>query len=414
MSTSLLDLRPLAGIRVVDFGQFIAAPGAGQNLADLGAEVIKVEPPAGDQARRIGTFGMAMVRANNRAKRSLAIDLRTLDGSQVVAELIASADVLLHNFRPGVVEQLRLDADTLTSRHPRLVYGSVSGFGSRGPSARRAGLDIAVQAEFAVMNLTGEADGDPQRVGFAIADVLAAQALTSGVLAALVSRSVRGRGRVVETSLMEAVVHALAPQWTEYGMTGRAPHRRGNGQALAAPAADLVRTQDGGAIVVSAYTTEKFAALCRAIGRPELKTDPRFTSNPARVAHREELLDVLHATLGMLDRDEALDVLHAAGVVCGAVRGFDEITADPDLLASGLIVDCPGGRGTGGPYSTPSAPFSLDKHRLSTSAPAPETGEHTRQILAELGRSETEIHDLITRGVVFGTDADTAADLPRR
>ncbi|WP_405749850.1 CoA transferase [Streptomyces sp. NBC_01411] len=404
--------RPLAGLRVVDFGQFIAAPGAGQNLADLGADVVKVEPPAGDQARRVGTFGMAMVRANNRAKRSLAIDLRAPGSGEIIADLIATADVVLHNFRPGVVDRLGLDSATLTDRHPRLVYGFVSGFGSRGPSAERAGLDIAAQAEFAVMDLTGEADRDPQRVGFAVTDVLAAQALTSGVLAALLARSADGRGRVVETSLMEAVVHAQAPQWTEHGMTGRAPRRRGNGQALAAPAADLVRTRDGGALVISAYTVEKFAALCEVIGRPGLASDERFSSNSARVAHRDELLAILHATLGRLDRAGALERLRSAGIVCGAVRSFDEITTDPDLLASGLIADCRGPEGTDGRYSAPTTPFSLDGHRLSTSAPAPDTGEHTGRILAELGRDEAEIRDLIARGVVAGAAPGAPNELP--
>ncbi|MCX4727666.1 CaiB/BaiF CoA-transferase family protein [Streptomyces sp. NBC_01306] len=403
--------RPLTGLRVVDFGQFIAAPGAGQNLADLGADVVKVEPPAGDQARRVGTFGMAMVRANNRAKRSLAIDLRAPGSGEIVADLIATADVLLHNFRPGVVDRLGLDAATLTTRHPRLVYGFVSGFGSRGPSAAQAGLDIAAQAEFAVMDLTGEADRDPQRVGFAVTDVLAAQALTSGVLAALLARSADGRGRVVETSLMEAVVHAQAPQWTEHGMTGRAPRRRGNGQALAAPAADLIRTRDGGALVISAYTVEKFAALCEVIGRPGLASDARFSSNSARVAHRDELLAILHATLGRLDRAGALERLRSAGIVCGAVRSFDEITTDPDLLASGLIADCRGPEGTDGRYSAPTTPFSLDGHRLSTSAPAPDTGEHTGRILAELGRDETEIRELIARGVVAGAAPGAPSEL---
>ncbi|MFI5662466.1 CaiB/BaiF CoA transferase family protein [Streptomyces sp. NPDC051684] len=409
------EVRPLHGLRVVDFGQFIAAPGAGQNLADLGADVIKVEPPAGDQARRIGTFGMAMVRANNRSKRSLAIDLRAPGGSGIVAELIASADVVLHNFRPGVVERLHLDAATLTDRHPGLIYGFVTGFGSLGPSARRAGLDIAAQAEFAVMDLTGEAGGAPQRVGFAVADVLAAQALTSGVLAALLARSASGRGRVVETSLMEAVVHAQSSQWTEYGMTGTAPRRRGHGQALAAPAADLIRTRDGGAVVVSAYTQEKFAALCRLIGRPGLVSDVRFATNSARVAHRAELLDILHATLGRLDRNEALARMSSAGIVCGAVRGFDEITEDPDLLASGLIAACApadGDEAAGGSYSAPTTPFSLDGRRPSTSSPAPETGAHTRQILAELGRDEAEIRDLIGRGVVAGPYPETTVSAP--
>ncbi|MFJ8825447.1 CaiB/BaiF CoA transferase family protein [Streptomyces sp. NPDC102467] len=400
MSAAANGVRPLAGLRVIDFGQYIAAPGAGQNLADLGADVIKVEPLTGDQARGIGHFGTAMVRANNRGKRSLAVDLRHPAGHTVARELVASADVLLHNFRHGVSERLGLDPDTLLARHPRLVYGFVTGFGTRGPSARRVGLDIAAQAEFAVMDVTGEAGGDPQRVGFTIADVLAAQALTSGVLAALLQRAGTGRGDVVETSLMEAVVHAQAATWAEYELTGEAPRRRGNGQALAAPAADLVRTRDGGALVVSAYTTEKFAALCVAIGRPSLVTDPRFASNPERVRHREELLDILHRTLGQLDRTTALEKLRAAGIVCGAVRRFDEVVDDADVRASGLIAHCSYDPGEGPGGTAPTTPFSLGGRRPATTPPAPDVGEHTVRVLAELGRSEKEIRALTEAGVV--------------
>ncbi|WP_306318279.1 MULTISPECIES: CaiB/BaiF CoA-transferase family protein [unclassified Streptomyces] len=407
--------RPLDGLRVLDFGQYIAAPGAGQNLADLGADVIKVEPLAGDQARRIGPFGAAMVRANNRGKRSVAIDLRAAEGQAVIRELVGTADVLLHNFRHGVSERLGLDADTLRGRHPRLVYGFVTGFGTRGPSAYRVGLDIAAQAEFAVMDLTGAADGDPQRVGFAVADVLAAQALTSGVLAALLQRASAGRGDVVETSLMEAVVHAQASTWAEYEVSGSVPRRRGNGQALAAPAADLVRTRDGGALVLSAYTREKFAALCEVIGRPELVDDPRFGANAERVAHRGELLGVLGETLGRLDRGEALERLRSAGIVCGAVRRFDEVVDDADVLASGIVARC----GDGG---APTTAFSLAGGRPTRTPPAPRVGEHTLDVLTELGRGEREIRALLDASVIASaapgaalpTLPPKAADCPRR
>lgn len=401
---------PLSGLRVLDFGQYIAAPGAGQNLADLGADVIKVEPPAGDQARSIGDLGTAMLQANNRAKRSIALDLRDTTGAHVARELIASADVVLHNFRPGVSERLGLDAATLLDRHPRLVYGFVTGFGTRGPSADRVGLDIAAQAEFAVMSMTGEESGDPQRVGFTVADVLAAQSLTSGVLAALVQRGTTGRGDVVETSLMEAVVHAQASTWAEFEISGVPPLRRGNGQAFAAPAADLVRTSDGGVLVVSAYTSEKFSALSELIGYPDLPRDPRFSSNPARIAHRAELLELLQSTLGQMTRDDALDRLRRARIVCGAVRRFDEIVDDPDVLASGLLADCltqPGGVPTG--RRAPTTPFSLGGKRPQISVVAPEVGAHSRQILADLGWAAEEIAVLIESGVVI---AAPQADIP--
>ncbi|MEV4643398.1 CoA transferase [Saccharopolyspora sp. NPDC049357] len=385
---------PLTGIRVVDLGQYIAAPGAGQQLADLGAEVIKVESLAGDQARSVGSFGEAMLHANNRGKRSIAVDLRRPEGFRILDELCAGSDVLLHNFRHGSAERLGIGPEQARSRHPHLVYGFVTGFGTRGPSAGRAGLDIAAQAEFGVMHTTGDAGGEPQRVGFTIADVLAANALTAGVLAALVRRGRTGNGALVETSLMEAVVAAQSTQWMSYRLTGDAPRRTGNGQPAVAPAADLVQTVDG-AIVVSAYTATKWAALCSAIGRPELAADPRFTDNESRVTNRPALKEVLSSALGHLTRADAIALLAARGIVCGSVRSFDELVKDADLAASGLVVqlDELG-------IDAPAAPFQVDATVRGRTSAAPRLGEHTRDVLRELGRSEDEIDRLADDGIV--------------
>ncbi|MEV0598801.1 CoA transferase [Streptomyces sp. NPDC050315] len=385
---------PLAGVRVIDLGQYIAAPGAGQQLADLGADVIKVESLSGDQARSIGPFGTAMLHANNRGKRSVAIDLRHPEGLRILDELCAESDVLLHNFRNGSAERLGIGPEQTRSRHPHLVYGFVTGFGSRGPSADRAGLDIAAQAEFGIMHTTGEADGEPQRVGFTVADVLAANALAAGVLAALVRRGRTGVGGVVETSLMEAVVAAQATQWAGYRLTSEPPRRTGNGQPAVAPAADLVQTIDG-AVVVSAYTATKWAALCSAVGRPELVTDPRFADNESRVANRAALKEVLNAALGHLTRAEAIALLASRGIVCGSVRSFDEFVKDADLAASGLVVelDEPG-------LDAPAAPFRIDGSARGRTSAAPGLGAHARDVLRELGRGEDEIDRLATDGVI--------------
>ncbi|WP_433192795.1 CaiB/BaiF CoA transferase family protein [Nocardia sp. CA-107356] len=387
---------PLHGIRVVDFGQYIAGPSAGQTLSDLGADVVKVENLRGDQARGVGIFGQAMVQAYNRDKRSLAVDLTRSEGKAVLYRLLAGADVLIQNFRAGSADRLGLGVQRLRARYPRLIYANITGFGAHGPSRERPGLDIAAQAEFGLMHTTGPADGGPQRVGFAVADVSAANALATGILAALYERRETGRGAHVETSLMEAVLSLQAATWGEYQLTGVPLRRNGNGQPNAAPAADLIEVIDG-AIVVSAYTTEKWATLCRLVGRPDMIDDPRFCDNGSRVRHRGQLLDALNAAFAGMTRAQATGLLQSAGIVCGAVRDFDEIAADADVRAASILVDV---TGAGGAEMTfPGSAFTIDGHRRTESAAAPAAGADSVGILRELGYSDDDITDLAARGV---------------
>lgn len=387
---------PLAGIRVLDFGQYIAGPGAGQLLSDLGATVIKIENVRGDQARSIGVFGEAMVRAFNRDKESLALDLRKPEARLIIHRLLSETDVLIHNFRPGAAERLGLGPEALRSQYPGLVYGSITGFGLGGPSASRPGLDIAAQAEFGMMHSTGEADGDPQRVGFAVVDVAAANALATGIIAALFARTKTGQGAHVETSLLESAMAMQAATWGEYTITGKPAVRKGNGQAYAAPAADLVRVKDG-MIVLSAYTAEKWAVLCNVIGHPELVTDPRFVDNPARVKHRSELLATLGSALQESTRTQAVELMLASGIVCGSVRSFDEIAVDPDLAASEIMVTVESANGN---FTSPGVPFTLDGWRRTSSVEAPEVGAQNSRILGDLGYTDKQIEQLHTAGVV--------------
>lgn len=387
---------PLKNIRVLDFGQYIAGPGAGQILSDLGATVTKVENIRGDQARSIGVFGEAMIRAYNRDKTSLSLDLNTPEARLIVHGLLADTDVLIHNFRPGAAERLGLGAAALREQYPSLVYGSVTGFGTDGPSSSRPGLDIAAQAEFGIMAATGEAEGDPQRIGFAAVDVAAGNALATGIMAALFARTATGKGTHVETSLMESAVSMQAATWGEYTITGQPAHRKGNGQAHAAPAADVVRVKDG-RIVLSAYTSEKWAALCRTIGRPEFIEDPRFGDNATRVAHRGELLAALGSALKDRTRAHAVDLLLANGIVCGAIRSFDEIEKDQDLEASGILVSVESACKN---YSSPGVPFTLDGWRRTSSMEAPACGQHNARILAGLGYSSAQIEKLHESGAI--------------
>ncbi len=374
---------PLRGLRVVEFGQFIAAPAAAQALADLGADVIKVEAPAGDAARAVGWAQDAygpMFTAYNRGKRSVALDLRQPLAREQALGLACSADVVLQNARPGAMDKQGLGAARLMALAPRLVYGQVSGFGQSGPASVRAGFDIAAQAESGMMSLNGEAGRDPVRVGFTVVDALAAQMLTTGVLAALVRRSVSGRGSLVDVSLIDVAIAALSNAWAEYGMTGVVPTRRGNGQPMAAPAADVVATQDG-MVVVSAYTEDHFPKLCAAIGRPELASDPRFARNKGRVENRAALLAVLSEALGSMRSDAVCDLLGAAGVVAGAVRTMADVQAGHAGVSQDLFVDvAAAGRAD---VRVPGLPITMDGIRR-TAGRLPAIGEHTDEVLREL------------------------------
>ncbi len=377
------DDAPLHGLRVVEFGQYIAVPAAAQALADLGAEVIKVESPAGDAARGVGwtrdDFG-PMFTAYNRGKRSVVLDLRQPLAREQALQLACSADVVLQNARPGVMDKQGLGAQRLMALVPRLVYGQVSGFGQHGPASRRPGLDIAAQAESGMMSLNGEAGRDPVRVGFTVVDALAAQWLVTGVLAALVRRGLHGGGALVDLSLVDVAVAALANAWTEYGLTGTVPTRRGNGQPMAAPAADVVPTQDG-MVVVSAYTEEHFPKLCAAIGRPELAADPRFARNAGRVQHRDALLAVLREALGTLRSEQVCEVLANAGVVAGAVRTMDRVRAGQSGVSQDLFVAVTAaGRDA---VRVPGLPLGMTGVRRSGGR-LPALGEHTDEVLAEL------------------------------
>jgi crotonobetainyl-CoA:carnitine CoA-transferase CaiB-like acyl-CoA transferase len=391
--------RPLTGVRVVDFGQFIAAPAAGAALADMGADVIKVEPPRGDSARQIGVYGQAMIRTYNGGKRSLAVDLRTAEGRAVAGRLVRDADIVLQNLRTGVMEAFGLGPADVRAVNPGVVYGSVSGFGRHGPSRNRPGFDIAAQAESGLMSVTGEAGRDPQRVGVPVVDAAAGHVLAEAVLGAYIGRLRFGTGRDVEVSLLDVAIHLQGTTWGEYFLTGQVPERKGNGQPTVAPAADVVPTADG-AIVLSAYTPAHFSKLCALVGRPELADDPRFATNPDRVAHRAELLAELAPAFRELPSEKVLELLVGNGLVAGAINTYEQVAAHPDVRASGTFVEVVD---DGGPYTVVRSPWRSGEEPART--PAPRVGQHTREILTQLGYPAAEVGDLVRRGIV-GTGED--------
>ena len=379
---------PLAGVRVIDFGQYIAGPGAAMALADLGADVIKVEPLAGDQARHIGRYGESMIRAYNRGKRSIALDLKSEAGRQVAMRLIAGADVVIQNLRPGVVQSLGLGPQEVRALHPRLIYLSICGYGSNGPSRARPGYDVAAQAESGLMSVTGEPGRLPQKVGVPVVDAAAAALGAQAVLAALYGRERSGVGESLEVSLLETALHLQAATWCEYMGGAPEPTRLGDGQPHNAPAAEVVATRDGH-IVLSAYAEDHWQRFCRAVGREELAADPRFCSNAQRVAHRGDLRLELQACLSGYTSDECVALLSRHQIVAGAVRRYRDVLDSADVQASGILVDAQAAdgrhyRALGLPYRMGSAPRPAPRA-------APACGADGDAVLAEAGYNAQEI-----------------------
>lgn len=389
--------KPLDGVRVVDFGQFIAAPAATQVLVDLGAEVIKVEPLHGESARGIGPHGDAMVQNYNRGKRSIALDLKSEQGREIARRLIAGADIVVQNLRPGVMDTLGLGAEEVRTAHPHIVYATVSGFGLHGPSRNRPGLDIAAQAESGLMWVTGESNREPQKVGAQIVDAATGYVCAQAILAAYIRRLRTGEGDTVEVSLLEVAIHLQTPNWGAYLATGTEPMRMGNGQPTVAPAADIMPTRDG-SVVVSAYSEVHFRRLCRLLGRPELADDPRFADNAARVRNRPEMLAELHAAFATMTSDEAMTMLADNGVVAGRINTYPEALRSPDVEASGLFIEV--SRPDGMPATALGTPWHLESVPKLPTAAAPDLGQHTAELLAELGYPADEVDALVADKVV--------------
>jgi crotonobetainyl-CoA:carnitine CoA-transferase CaiB-like acyl-CoA transferase len=388
---------PLRGVRVIDLGQYIAGPGAAMALAELGADVIKVEPIKGDQARHIGRYGESMIRAYNRGKRSIALDLKSPLGREAAMRLIAGSDVVIQNLRPGAVAKLGLGPDVVREKFPRVIYLSISGFGSRGPSRNRPGYDIAAQAESGLMSVTGEPDRPPQKVGVPIIDAAAAHLGAQAVLAALFARERSGVGETIETSLLEVAMHLQAPTWCDYLGGAPEPTRMGDGQPHNAPAAEVVPTRDG-YIVLSAYAEEHWARFCHLVGREELVADARFCTNARRVENRTALRAILQECLSGSSSSECVDLLGRNQIVAGAVRTYGQVLASPDIAASGILVDASAPDGTS--YRAVGLPYRLGDAPRAAPRAAPAGGADSDELLSQAGYSALEIAELRRAGAV--------------
>ena len=384
---------PLTGLRVVELARILAGPWIGQTLADLGAEVIKVEAPEGDDTRRwgppfvrttAGTDGdAAYFHSCNRGKRSIVADFHTPKGRSIVRALAARADVLIENFKVGALQKYGLDYLSLRPSNARLIYCSVSGFGQDGPYAGRAGYDALIQGMSGIMDLTGAAEGEPQKIGVALADICTGLYGVIAIQAALTQRERSGCGQQLDMALLDTMVAVLANQALNYLISGIVPHRQGNAHPNIVPY-QVFQTADG-PIILAVGNDAQFERLCGLLGRGELARDERFASNPARVAHRETLVAALSELLCRRRRAELLAALESLGIPAGPINTLAESFADPQIRHRALVSHIAAPWAERGSVPSVRTPIVFSGAQLQLSRPAPRLGEHTAQILAELG-----------------------------
>ena len=377
-------MSPLAGLRVVELARVLAGPTIGQTLADLGADVIKVESPEGDETRRWGppfidTEGeqsAAYFHSCNRGKRSIVADFATERGREIVQRLAARSDVLIENFKVGGLAKFGLDYEPLSRLNPRLIYCSVTGFGQTGPYAKRAGYDFLIQGMSGVMDITGEPDGPPEKAGIAIADLFTGLYGVIAIEAALIARDRTGRGQRLDLALFDSMSAMLANQAMNYLASGRSPKRMGNAHINLAPYQTLPVAD--GWLIVAVGNDGQFTRLCGVLDLENLAVDPRFATNPGRVTNRVEMGRELEAKTALWKRDELLAALEAVVVPAGPINTIADLFADPQFKARGMRIEPQGTPGIRSPIMMSESPLVFERR-------SPNLGEHQAEILREIG-----------------------------
>jgi len=385
---------PLSGVRVLELARILAGPWAGQILADLGADVIKVErSKTGDDTRAWGPpfvegtggghLGAAYFHATNRGKRSIEADFETADGKRIVKKLAARSDILIENFKVGGLAKFGLDYKSLAGDCPRLIYCSVTGFGQSGPYAKRAGYDLMAQGMGGFMDLTGLPDGEPTRAGVPISDIFTGVYSVIGILAALARREKTGKGGFVDTALVDSTVGVLANQALNYLVSGTSPTRIGNAHPNIVPY-QVFPVADGH-IIIATGNDGQFAKLCAVLGAPGLAREEAYIDNKARLARRAELVGKLSALTRTFRSADLLDQLEGVGVPAGPINNLDQVFADPQVVARGMKLAIPSEAAMGGTIPGVRTPILIDGEPAAAAQPAPRLGQHTAEILREIG-----------------------------
>jgi crotonobetainyl-CoA:carnitine CoA-transferase CaiB-like acyl-CoA transferase len=386
--------KPLAGLRVLELARILAGPWAGQVLADLGADVIKVERKgSGDDTRGWGPpfvegadgkhIGSAYFHAANRGKRSIEMDFESDEGRRIVRKLAARSDVLIENFKVGGLAKFGLDYKSLAPECPRLIYCSVTGFGQDGPYAKRAGYDLMAQGMGGIMDLTGMADGEPTRIGIPVSDIFTGVYSVIGILAALAEREKTGKGCYVDTALVDSTVGVLSNQAMNYLVSGNVPKRIGNAHANIVPY-QVFPVADGH-IIVATGNDNQYVKFCNVIGAAELAQNPAYKDNVGRLKHREELVGKLSALTARMKRDELLDKLEAQQVPAGPINNLAQVFNDPQVAHREMKLALKSNAAKAGSIPGVRTPIVIDGWRAASERPSPLLGEHTAEILREIG-----------------------------
>ncbi len=389
-------MQPLEEIRVVDLSRALAGPYCSMILGDLGAEVIKIEPLTGDETRGWGppflpnTQDSAYYAALNRNKKSMTLDLKQESAKRILSKLIQQSDILVQNFRVGTMEKLGFGYDVVHQQNPKLVYCSISGFGSTGPYSQRGGYDIIVQGMGGLMSITGEPQGQPMRVGVPIVDLITGMFAVQAILAALVVRSRTGQGQLVETSLLESQIACLANVGSNYLISGILPKRLGNMHPNITPYQPYA-TLDG-YVTVAVGNDKLWQNFANIIGKAELLTDPRFSTNALRNQNREELNQILNPIFLKKTSEEWTNLLLANEIPAGPILTLDKVFADPQVQARNMVVEIEHPKA--GLMRMANMPIQFSETPGQIKLPPPVLGEHTETILLNLGYTMSEIAEL--------------------